>query len=101
MYKYRLVPSSHIISDLYYGLQPFHRPLGEIIKVLIVLVTLQRVKLGELFSRRRAQSLLNKQAKNPDHVGPPIGRDLEDRETKILKNRDEEWVQWEPHSNWR
>ena len=37
----RLLPGSHIVPDLHYGLQPFRWPLGEIIEAFIVLVTLQ------------------------------------------------------------
>ena len=42
--------------------------------------------------------MLHEQAKKSDHVGPPIGRYLEDSEPKLLENCDEEWVQRESHS---
>ena len=42
--------------------------------------------------------MLYEQAEELDHVGPPIGHDLEDHKTEVLEDCDKEWVQQEPHS---
>ena len=42
--------------------------------------------------------MLDKQAEESNHIGPTIGRYLEDDEAEILENLDEEWVQRKPHS---
>ena len=94
----RLLPTPQVVLNLHNGLQPFRRPLGEVVKALIVLIALHGVKPGKLISCGRAHSVLREQAKKSDHMGPPVGRYLEDSEPKLLKNLDEERVQREPHS---
>ena len=42
--------------------------------------------------------MLDEQAKESDHMGLPVGRNLEDRQSKVSKYYNEEWVQREPHS---
>ena len=93
----RFFPTPEVVPDLHYDLQSFCRPLGEIVKSSVVLVTLHRVKLGEFLSHGWAHSLLDKQAEESDHMGPTIRRYLEDGDAKILKNLDKERVQRKPH----
>ena len=94
----RLIPNPQVVPNFHDGLQPLRQPLGEVIKALIILIALHRVKLDEHVSPGRAHFVLREQAKKSDHVGPPVGRYLEDSKPNVLKNLDEEWVQRESHS---
>ena len=94
----RFFPALEVIPDPYNGLQSLCRPLGEVLKTLIIFIAFHRVKPGELLNRRWAHSLLSKQAKKSAHMGPTIGRYLEDNKAEIPKNLDEERVQRKPHS---
>ena len=90
--------SPQVVPNLHNGLQPLRRPLGEVVKAIVVLIGLHGVKPGELLCRGRAHPVLRKLAKMSDYVGPPIRSYLEDSKPKVLENLDEERVQREPHS---
>ena len=67
----RILPGPQVILNLHDGLQPLRWPFGEVVEALVILVTFNRIKPGELRCCGWTQSVLCKLAKMSYHVGPP------------------------------